>query len=67
MARGTVKYFNDQKGYGFITPDEGTRDYFVHHSDITMEGYRTLEQGQRVHFDPREGDRGPLAGNVTLI
>ena len=67
MPEGVVKWFSPEKGYGFITPDEGTRDYFVHHSDITMEGYRTLEQGQRVHFDPREGDRGPLAGNVTLI
>ncbi|HJZ61609.1 MAG TPA: cold shock domain-containing protein [Miltoncostaeaceae bacterium] len=67
MPEGVVKWFSPEKGYGFITPDDGDRDYFVHHSDINMQGYRTLEQGQRVQFEPRDGDRGPLAGNVTLL
>jgi CspA family cold shock protein len=64
MASGTVKWFNDQKGFGFIKPDEGDRDLFVHHSNIEASGYRSLEEGQRVEFDTGEGRKGPEAVNV---
>jgi CspA family cold shock protein len=65
MASGTVKWFNDSKGYGFITPDEGTKDLFVHHSNIVGEGYKSLPEGARVEFEPREGTKGPEATNVV--
>ena len=64
MATGTVKWFNDQKGFGFITPEDGGKDLFVHHSNITMEGYRSLEEGQRVEYEAGEGRKGPEATNV---
>lgn len=64
MATGIVKWFNDQKGYGFITPDEGGEDLFVHHSNIDVEGYRSLEEGQRVEFEPGQGRKGPEATKV---
>lgn len=62
---GLVKWFNDQKGFGFITPDGGERDCFVHHSAIQMEGFRTLAEGDRVEFEIVQGDKGPAAQNVT--
>jgi CspA family cold shock protein len=66
MATGTVKWFNDSKGYGFITPDEGTKDLFVHFSNIAGEGFKTLQEGVRVEFEPREGSKGPEATNVIV-
>ena len=66
MPEGTVKWFSNRKGYGFIEKDEGG-DLFVHHSAIAMEGYRTLEEGERVSFEIEEGDRGPAAKNVTRL
>jgi len=65
VAQGVVKWFSADKGYGFITPDDGGRDLFVHHSQIQMTGYRTLEQGQRVNFESQDGERGPQAVEVT--
>ncbi|HEX9631245.1 MAG TPA: cold-shock protein [Gemmatimonadales bacterium] len=64
---GQVKWFNDQKGFGFITPDGGERDCFVHHSAIQMEGFRTLAEGDRVEFEVVQGDKGPAAQNVTKV
>lgn len=64
MATGTVKWFNDQKGYGFIVPDDGGKDLFVHHTNIQMEGFRTLQEGQAVEFEPAEGKKGPEATQV---
>ena len=64
MASGTVKWFNDQKGYGFIVPDEGDKDIFVHASNIAMEGWKSLQEGQKVTFDVGEGRKGPEATNV---
>ena len=65
MNTGTVKWFSGSKGYGFIVPDDGSEDIFVHHSNITTEGYRTLEEGQKVEFETTQGDKGPEASNVT--
>jgi CspA family cold shock protein len=65
MATGTVKWFNDSKGYGFISPDDGTKDVFVHHSGIAGDGFKTLAEGARVEFETREGQKGPEASNVT--
>src|ERR687891_211342 len=67
MATGTVKWFNDSKGYGFITPDEGTKDLFVHHSNIAGEGFKTLGEGARVEYEAREGAKGPEATNVAPV
>jgi CspA family cold shock protein len=64
---GTVKWFNDQKGFGFITPDEGGKDCFVHHSAIQAEGFRTLSEGDRVEFEVVQGTKGPAAENVVKI
>jgi len=64
LARGTVKWFSDQKGYGFITPDGDGKDLFVHFSNIEGEGYRSLEDGQAVEFEAAEGKKGPEAQNV---
>jgi cold shock protein len=65
MASGTVKWFNDSKGYGFITPDEGTKDLFVHFSNIAGDGFKSLSEGQRVEYEAREGEKGPEAINVA--
>jgi CspA family cold shock protein len=67
MATGTVKWFNDAKGYGFISPEGGGKDLFVHHSAIVGEGYRSLREGARVEFEAREGQKGPEAANVSTI
>ncbi len=64
---GTVKWFNEAKGYGFITPENGTKDCFVHHTAIKAEGFRSLSEGERVEFDIVEGPKGPAAENVTKI
>ncbi|MDK2972198.1 MAG: cold shock protein [Candidatus Sumerlaeota bacterium] len=67
MNSGTVKWFNEQKGYGFITPDEGGKDLFVHHSNIVAEGFRTLAEGQRVTYVATEGRKGPEATEVKAM
>ena len=67
MANGTVKWFDDAKGYGFITPDEGSKDLFVHHSSIAGDGYKSLADGARVQFEEREGAKGPEAADVALV
>ena len=67
MATGIVKWFNDSKGYGFITPDEGSKDLFVHFSSIAGDGFKSLPEGARVEFESREGQRGPEATNVSPV
>ena len=67
MAQGTVKWFNEDKGFGFITPDEGSKDVFVHFSAITGGGFRSLAENQRVQFDIEQGARGPQAVAVTAV
>ena len=64
MPTGTVKWFSDQKGFGFITPDEGTKDLFVHQSGIVGDGYKSLSEGAKVSYDSESGDKGPRAVNV---
>ena len=64
MNTGTVKWFNAEKGYGFITPDDGGEDLFAHFSAIKMDGFKTLKQGQRVTFDLKEGEKGKQADNI---
>jgi CspA family cold shock protein len=66
-TRGTVKWFNDQKGFGFITPEDGSKDCFVHHSAIKADGFRSLPEGSRVEFDMVQGNKGPAAENVVQI
>ena len=67
MITGKVKWFSDHKGYGFITPDDGSKDSFVHHSSIQGEGFKTLTEGQRVEFEVEEGPKGPQATNVIKL
>jgi CspA family cold shock protein len=66
VATGTVKWFNDAKGYGFITPDAGGKDVFVHFSQIGGSGFKTLAEGARVNYEEREGQKGPEATDVTI-
>jgi CspA family cold shock protein len=67
MPRGTVKWFSPEKAYGFITPDDGSKDVFVHYSAIVGEGYRNLQEGQKVEFEVTQGQKGPQASNVRVI
>ena len=67
MARGTVKWFNSDKGYGFISQDDGGKDVFVHFSEIDAAGFRSLEEGQHVEFDVGPGERGPQALRVRIV
>ena len=67
MAQGTVKWFNGEKGFGFITPDDGSKDVFVHFSAIAGDGYRNLDDNQRVEFDTAQGPKGPQAENVRPV
>ena len=67
MATGTVKWFSNEKGYGFITPEDGGKDLFVHFSNIGGEGYKSLNEGAKVEYESREGSKGPEAINVTPI
>ncbi len=64
---GTVKWFNDAKGFGFISPEEGERDCFVHYSSIQADGFKTLAEGERVEFDLVQGPKGPAAENVSRL
>ena len=67
MASGTVKWFNDSKGYGFIAPDGGGKDLFVHHTNIAGEGFKSLSENARVEYEEREGQKGPEAINVQTV
>ena len=67
MAQGTVKWFNAEKGFGFIAPEDGSADVFVHFSAIASSGYRSLEENQKVTFDVTQGQKGPQAENVTPL
>jgi CspA family cold shock protein len=67
MPSGTVKWFSNEKGYGFITPDDGGKDLFVHHSGITGNGFRSLENGEKVSYEAESGPKGPKAVNVKTV
>lgn len=67
MATGTVKWFDDAKGYGFIKPDDGGKDLFAHHSAIQMNGFKSLKENQKVEFEVREGQKGPQAANIRPV
>ena len=67
MATGTVKWFSDEKGFGFITPDESGKDLFVHHNAIQSSGFRSLMEGAKVSYDAEQGPKGPAAANVKTL
>jgi cold shock protein len=67
MPQGTVKWFSSDKGYGFISPDEGSEDVFVHHTGIAGSGFKTLEEGAKVSYEVTQGQKGPQAENVTPV
>ena len=67
MSTGIVKWFKDDKGFGFITPEDGGKDLFAHHSAIQMSGYKTLKEGQRVEFEAQQGPKGPQAVNIRVL
>jgi CspA family cold shock protein len=67
MATGTVKWFSDEKGFGFITPDDQSKDLFVHHSSISGNGFKSLAGGAKVSYDAEQGPKGPAAANVQLV
>lgn len=67
MAQGTVKWFDEKKGFGFISPEDGSKDVFVHFSTIQSEGFRTLQAGQSVNFEQKDSDKGPQATEVTPL
>ncbi len=67
MASGVVKWFNNAKGYGFLTPDQGEEDVFIHFSAITMDGYKTLKEGQKVEFELEQGPKGLHAANLQAV
>jgi CspA family cold shock protein len=67
MTQGTVKWFNSEKGFGFIAPEDGSADVFVHYSEIQGNGFRTLEENQRVQFEITQGQKGPQASGVTAL
>ncbi|WP_312717437.1 cold-shock protein [Mobilicoccus sp.] len=67
MATGTVKWFNAEKGFGFIAPDDGSADVFAHFSAINSSGYRSLDEGAKVEFETTQGQKGPQASNITVI
>ncbi|MGA1212992.1 MAG: cold-shock protein, partial [Solirubrobacterales bacterium] len=64
MPTGTVKWFSDEKGFGFITPDDGSKDVFVHHTAIQADGFRTLAEGAKVSYEAEDGPKGPAAASV---
>jgi len=66
VSTGIVKWFNSTKGYGFITPDDGSADLFIHHSEVKTAGYASLNEGQKVNFEVGQGKKGPCATNVTV-
>jgi len=67
LSTGTVKWFDSAKGFGFIAPEEGGKDVFVHHTAINGDGYKTLDEGQKVSFEIEQGQKGPAAVNVTAV
>ena len=67
MARGTVKWFSDQNGYGFVTPEDGSKDVFIHYSAIQGDGFKSLKEGDKVEFEITQGPKGPQASNVNKV
>jgi CspA family cold shock protein len=67
MAKGTVKWFNDAKGFGFITPADGGKDLFAHHTEVQMDGYKSLKEGQEVEFETTQGAKGPAAARIRAV